>query len=319
MSEVLFEGTNVSLAPGESVLDALLRHGHDIPNGCRAGACQSCLMVSDSESLPANARQGLSDTQIALNHFLACQCKPSEPVKVSLASFEGLKTAGTLVAKDMLNQQVLRLRLSADLIYLAGQYVTLWNEQGIARSYSLASHPAQDDFLEFHIKVISDGAFSQWARDSLHVGGQVQVQGPMGKCVYAASAEQPLLLSAIGTGLAPIYGILKDALSQKHQGQIHLILGARESKSFYLVEELLKLGDEQANLQVHFVAQSSDQDFCQAADIYEFCQSELPDLTGFKVYLCGAESFVKKMRKQSFLSGAAMSDISADVFLPFGG
>lgn len=317
MSQVLFEGASIDLEQGESVLEALLRHGHDIPSGCRAGACQSCLMISDSDNLPASARQGLSEAQLALNHFLACQCKPTEPVQVTKASFEGLKTEGTVIEKEWLNPQVLRLRVAAELDYLSGQYVTLWNNQGVARSYSLASHPTQDDFLEFHIKIIPGGSFSQWASESLNIGDTLQVQGPMGKCVYAASSDQPLLLSAIGTGLAPIYGILKDAISRNHQGDINIILGARESNNFYLVKELLCLAAKYDNIYLHFVAQQTEPDFKKPTDIYAFCKSELPDLKGFKIYLCGAESFVKKMRKQSFLSGAAMSDISADVFLPF--
>lgn len=318
MSEVLFEGASIPLERGESVLDALLRSGHDIPNGCRAGACQSCLMVSDSQSLPTNARHGLSDAQIALNHFLACQCMPSDPVEVSKASFDGLKTTGSVASKDMLNSQVLRLRVSAELHYLAGQYATLWNDMGIARSYSLASHPVKDSSLEFHIKMIPDGAFSQWAMESLEVGGSIQIQGPIGKCVYAANADQPMLLAAIGTGLAPIYGILKDALFQQHKAPIHIVLGARDTNSFYLVEELKALSAEHENIHVYFLAQNNVSKLDLPTDIYTFCKSEFPDLKGYKIFLCGAESFVKKMRKQSFLSGAGMSDIAADVFLPFG-
>lgn len=318
MSQVLFEGASIDLEQGESVLDALLRHGHDIPSGCRAGACQSCLMISDSDSLPASARQGLSEAQLALNHFLACQCKPTEPVQVTKASFEGLKTEATVISKDWLNPQVLRLRVTADLDYLSGQYVTLWNDQGIARSYSLASHPIEDDFLEFHIKLIPGGAFSQWASESLDIGDSLQVQGPMGKCIYAASPDQPLLLAAIGTGLAPIFGILKDAISREHLGSINIVLGARESSNFYLVKDLLVLSAKHDNIHVHFISQTSHPDLGKPTDIYAFCKSEFPELKGFKIFLCGAESFVKKMRKQSFLSGAAMSDISADVFLPFG-
>lgn len=319
MSAVLFEGNSIPLEHGESVLDALLRHGHDIPNGCRAGACQSCLMVSESDGLPSAARQGLSDTQLALNQFLACQCIPTEPVEVTKANFDGLKLEGCVIEKDMLTAQVLRLRITTEekLNYLAGQYVTLWNNQGLARSYSLASQSETEDFLEFHIKVIPNGAFSQWASQSLAVSDSITIQGPMGKCVYAAEADQPLLLGAIGTGLAPIYGILKDALHKQHTGDINIVLGAMNSGSFYLRDELKALANQHQNVQVHFIAKTTADSGDIPDDIYDYCKSKFTELKDTKIYLCGAQTFVQKMRKQCFLGGAAMSNISADVFLPF--
>jgi hypothetical protein len=55
----------------------------------------------------------------------------------------------------------------------------------------------------------------------------------------------------------------------------------------------------------------------QHGDVYDYCKSNFTDLAAWRVFLCGAESFVRKMRKQCFLSGAAMSDISADSFIAF--
>jgi NAD(P)H-flavin reductase len=139
----------------------------------------------------------------------------------------------------------------------------------------------------------------------------------MGKCIYAANADQPLLLTAIGTGLAPVYGIVRQALISGHQTPIHLLVGARNRAGFYLVEELQALAQQYDNLTVHFICQDAAPDFALQDDIYSYYKQQFADLKNWQVYLCGAESFVKKMRKQSFLAGAAMSDISADSFLAF--
>jgi NAD(P)H-flavin reductase len=125
------------------------------------------------------------------------------------------------------------------------------------------------------------------------------------------------LLAAIGTGLAPIYGIARQALSGGHQTPIHLLVGARNRAGFYLVEELQALAQQYDNLTVHFICQDAAPDFALQDDIYSYYKQQFADLKNWHVYLCGAESFVKKMRKQSFLAGAAMSDISADSFLAF--
>lgn len=318
MTSVAFEGNQCGVADGESVLDSLIRNGHDIPSGCRAGVCQACIMVVDAGDIPAPAQKGLSAAQIALNQFLSCQCKPAQPVAVRRASMAATRVEGTVVEKCWLNEQVLRLRLEATLDYIPGQYVTLWKDSRVARSYSLASHPDQDDFLEVHIKHIPGGKFSSWASGELGVGDSLGIQGPLGQCIYTATAGQPLLLAAIGTGLAPIYGILRDALAKGHSGPIDLVAGASSTAGFYLVDELQQLAEAHPGLNVHFVAQQADPGFAVEADIYQYCKQAWPDMKGVRVLLCGADSFVRKMRKQCFLGGASMADISADVFLPFG-
>jgi hypothetical protein len=73
--------------------------------------------------------------------------------------------------------------------------------------------------------------------------------------------------------------------------------------------------NDNENFQVRFICQDGEARFSQQDDIYQFCKQEYRDLSGWRVFLCGAESFVKKMRKQSFLAGAAMGEISADTFV----
>jgi len=311
MSTLFYNDDVISTSDGESILDTLTRHSHEISSGCRSGVCQSCIMIAEAGTPSPQSQQGLSEPQKQLGYFLSCQCIPSEDMRVAQVDNQSLRTDATVIDKTLLSPDVIRLRLQAELNYLAGQYVTLWREDGVGRSYSLASLPEQDDFLEFHIKVIESGQFSPWVKETLNVGDSIQIQGPVGQCIFTAMPAQPLLLAGIGTGLAPLYGILKQALSQAHSGSIHLVLGAREAAQFYLVDELTALATQHAQLTLHFISQDNQ----RHQDIYQFCQQTFPDLKPFRVFLCGADSFVQKMRKQCFLSGAGMSAISADSFL----
>jgi NAD(P)H-flavin reductase len=315
MASLLFEQQRIEANDDESVLDALTRHGHNIPYGCRAGVCQSCIMKAEGCAVPEAAQQGLNDAQKSLNYFLSCQCIADQEMSVKMLDQSAFKQDTKVISKMMLSDNIIRLRLESELDYQPGQFVTLWKDEEIGRSYSLASLPKKEEFLEFHIKVIENGQFSQWLKNDVEVGDIIKLQGPLGECIFSAKPQQPVLMAAIGTGLAPVYGKLRSALDNGHKAPIHLVLGARHASNFYLVDELIALMNDNENFQVRFICQDGEARFSQQDDIYQFCKQEYRDLSGWRVFLCGAESFVKKMRKQSFLAGAAMGEISADTFV----
>lgn len=318
---IRFADSDVALEEGESVLDGLLRAGHSVPYGCRSGSCQSCMMQCSKGVIPAQAQQGLTEAQQQLNYFLACSCTPQGSMEVALKPVAE-KIIAKVLDKQQLTSEVVRLRFDAQLTYRAGQFVKLFRNGAVARSYSLASAAGVDDYLELHIKRVDGGKLSPWAYDDLAVGDEVALEGPSGQCFYTPGRpEQPLLLAGLGTGLAPLYGIVRDALlNHHHQGVIKLVIGARNSDQLYLQDELKALASQHSNLTVHSLAQqiTAAPRPVQQADIYEFCQQLAPDLKSHKVFLCGAESFVKKMKKQSFLAGAGMGDICADAFVASG-
>jgi len=312
---------SIDLLPNESVLEAMLRSEVKLSYGCRSGVCQSCLMQSSSETIPPRAQQGLTPAQVEQGYFLACCCHPDEDFAAQPVG-HSQRSEAVVLDKKSLNDHVIRLRLSADIDYRSGQFVTLWNSHDIARSYSIASVDKHDDYLEFHIKHIEGGKFSAWAWQHLNIGDTLTLQGPLGKCFYTKS-DQPMLLSGIGTGLAPLYGIIRDALAQDHKGDIYLFVGANNSRDFYLVDRLFALEKQHKNVHIKLVAKQLDTSSNTSpmniteGDIYENISKTLPRLDGYKVFICGAESFVKKMKKQCFLSGASMRDISSDPFIPF--
>lgn len=319
MAVLYFEGQRLAIDKGESVLDAVLRSDLPMTYGCKAGACQTCLLLVDAGEVPPQSQEGLTDTQKKLGCFLSCRCHPGENAELRVRSARQFLhcVSATLVDKMPFNRHIYRLRFQAPISWFPGQYVTLWRNENLSRSYSIASVPTTEDFLEFHIKRLEDGAFSRWACDELQPGDSLQVQGPMGKCFYAAQIEQPLLLACMGTGLAPVYGVLRDALHQGHQGPIHLYAGARLAENIYLIDELLHLAEAHPNLSITFIAQSGLRQCVRTGDFYQLLGENFPNLKGFKVYICGAGNFVRKLKKQTFLAGANMQDIAADAFLPF--
>lgn len=317
MSTLIFEGQACPINGATNVLEALLQNGHEIPNGCRSGVCQACVLSADEGTIPAKAQTGLSTAQISLNQFLSCQCAPASDLVIRKSN-QSNRFDARVIDKTLLNAHVLRLRLASDNapIFRAGQYVTVWKDDTVARSYSIASRP-DEAFIELHIKRIKNGVFSQWAAEQLNVGDVISLQGPMGKCIYSAAPDQHLLLAAIGTGLAPIYGILKDALAQRHKAPIELVIGARSAEQLYLVDELRQLATLHDNLNLHFLTMTDADAIARQADIYQYVKTLSNNYKSWRVFLCGGQSFVGKLRKQVFLAGASMADISADTFLSF--
>ncbi len=326
MTQLYFKGesseiTKVQLAEGETVLNGLLRNGVDVPYGCRTGVCQSCIMVSPNNEVPRTAQKGLREVQKQQGYFLSCCCQPKEPMVVSLSDYFK-KESTTVLGKEFLSDTVVRIRLSKAICYRPGQYATLWKNAQIARTYSLVSHPTADNFLEFHVRVYPDGVFSNWVKDGMQIGDSLEIQGPMGDCYYTVEdKDQTMLLSGLGTGLAPLFGVARDALIQGHRGRILMLLGARTQEGVYYEKELADLQQRYPNFEVRFSVREMAPEFQARAgyssDIYTLAKMLMPDLSNCKVFLAGGASFVRKMKRQCFLAKANMGDIAADTFLSF--
>ena len=306
----------VPFVEGESVLDALLKNGYEVPHGCRSGICQSCMMVSKDGIVPEQAQTGLTESQKKSGYFLSC-CRSSDNKITVSKEIELNKYSATVIEKTILENDVVRLRVTPVFDYMPGQFATLWKDGLIARSYSIASHPRLDDYIEFHIKRYINGAFSNWAYHNLKAGDEIQVQAPRGDCVYhSQNKQQTLFLAGIGTGLAPLYGILRDAIHNGHTGDIDLIVAAKDEAGFYMRNELNSLQLKHEKLNIHFICQTeTNVKDLMSGDVYQLTETYFPSFKNVRVFLCGAGSFVSKMKKQCFLAGANMSDIFADSFL----
>ena len=142
-------------------------------------------------------------------------------------------------------------------------------------------------------------------------GDNVRVLGPSGECFYVPGrSEQPLLLVGTGTGLAPLYGILRDALAHGHTGPIHLYHGAVREAGLYLRDELARLAAENPN--VHYNPTTLDAD----GPVDQLVLARHKQLTGFRAFLCGDPAIVQGLRKKLFLGGMDLKEIYADAFLP---
>jgi CDP-4-dehydro-6-deoxyglucose reductase, E3 len=318
MSSIEYEGQSFRLAENESVLDALLRNGVTVAHSCKAGVCGSCLMQASQGELPAAAQTGLKDSWKAQSYFLSCVCRPESDLKVNPVGADA-RIGATIAALNRLSADVLQVRLRCDghIAFRAGQYVTVVRDGGLARSYSIASLPEEGE-LELHVRRIAGGKMSGWLHDEAQLGQRVSVVGPSGECFYVpGKEEQPMLLVGTGTGLAPLYGIIRDALRHRHQGPIHLFHGALHKGGLYLVDELRRLASVHSHVEyTPAVLNGSEAEDLAVGSIDQVVLTRIPKLAGWRGYVCGDPALVKTLKKKLFLSGMASRDIYSDAFLP---
>lgn len=313
MPQVVYGGVAYQGAPDESVLETLLRHGVEVSNSCRAGACQSCLLRAASGRVPEASQAGLKQTLSAQGYFLSCLCRPTEDLWLEPAG--GLDVEATIAALEPLSPTVLRLRVRAPLDYRPGQYITLRRPDGLARSYSLASLP-NDDTLELHVRRAPHGKMSTWLFEEARENEAVTVRGPAGHCFYTpGNLDQPLLLAGTGTGLAPLVGICKDALRHGHRGPICLYHGALRPPGLYLQDELHQLAARHPQVRyTPAVLEGGEAAGLATGPLAQVVATDHPRLQGWRGYVCGDPGMVGLLKKKFFLAGMASREIFADAF-----
>ena len=319
MAQVRFGERTFDWASGESLLDCLERNSVDVASSCRSGACHSCLVKVVEGPISPVAQLGLKETWKQQQLCLACVSTEHADVTVALSD-TSVQVKAKVTGKHHLGRDVVRLELTASAPFpaRAGQFVNLTRpSDGLTRSYSVASIES-DGHVELHVRVVPNGKMSQWVHGELREGHEVSIRGPTGDCFYAEGRpDQPLVLVGTGTGLAPLVGVARDALSKGHRGSITLIHGGRHPEDLYLDAELKALQREHGNFR-YLPTLSGDTAMPGAAKghVDRVLNAELPSLAGFRAFLCGSPNMVRDVRALIYKLGASLDDIFADAFIP---
>ncbi|MFO7563797.1 MAG: 2Fe-2S iron-sulfur cluster-binding protein [Enhygromyxa sp.] len=319
MATLGYKDKRFALLEGETVLEGLLRNGVEIPNACRSGVCRSCMMGVSAGSVPERAQEGLREIEKRQGMFLACLCRPEGDLELREVDDQA-SVAARIVEVAHSSDSVVRLRLQPEdaFEYEAGQYLALRREDGLTRSYSLASLPSEPT-LELHIRRIPDGRMSTWAYNEARPGMAVSLRGPYGTCCYVGdSPEAPILMVGVGTGLAPLWGVLRQALAAGHTGPITLIQASAEPSGLYMREELQELAKAHPNLRIRTCVLRGG-----GGDIEEGAVDTLAvdhikasgEAAAHLAYVCGDSAIVQRIRRGLFLSGVSARRIFVDAFV----
>jgi CDP-4-dehydro-6-deoxyglucose reductase, E3 len=321
---VLETGAEFDTAGDEPLLEAAARHGITLPHECTFGGCGTCRcrvaqgrVEYEGDELPL----ALSPQEAQAGYALACQARARSDLVISVPQ-RGV--APPPERRDAVVRSVrnwvdgiahLELELEGDApTYLPGQYMNVLLDDGSHRSFSMASAPAGTR-VDFHLRRIPGGQFTDEGLRSLVPGRRLQVDIPLGTFRFHAEDDRPLVMVATGTGIAPIKSMLEALLDDDDCPPVSLYWGMRTDRELYLVNEILGWADRLYDFQFVPVLSRPDANwrgrrgYVQSA-VVEDC----PDLSGHAVYLCGSPSMIADAKRQFVARGASLDHLYADAF-----
>ncbi len=129
-----------------------------------------------------------------------------------------------------------------------GQFLTLFlniNGEVVPRSYSICSSPLVDKDLKITIKRVSGGKGSNYIMDSVRLGDVIRVSPPAGHFFRPPATAGPhhWLLAAAGSGITPIFSILKTVLLSEPKAQVTLLFCNRSPDLVIYAKELANWAD----------------------------------------------------------------------------
>ncbi len=130
--------------------------------------------------------------------------------------------------------------------YKAGQFLTFIIQKDgkeVRRAYSLCSSPITDELPAVAIKKVQNGNISQYMTNEVKVGDILESLTPMGIFTtdFVPDNQRHLVLFAGGSGITPMFSILKTALSIEKNTKVSLIYANKDNENIIFKTELESL------------------------------------------------------------------------------
>lgn len=314
---------------GETILAAALRHGINLPYGCRNGSCGSCkgLVLEGETEYVHQHLEGITREEAQDGYALFCQASPRTNIVIDTRVVNRLddipirKLPCRVDRIDRLNHDVLRLFLKLPvterLQFMAGQYIDIHMQNDQRRSFSLANAPHDDEFLELHVRYYNGGLFSEYAFHKLREKTLLRIEGPLGSFFLREDSDRPIILMAGGTGFAPVKSIIEHSVIKHINRPIHLYWGARTKSDLYMHE--LACTWKKSIQDFHYEPVLSDPPASEkwrgkTGLVHEAVLHDFADLSGHEVYACGPPPMVKAASDTFIKQGLPANCFYSDSF-----
>lgn len=201
----------------------------------------------------------------------------------------------------------LMLRPVQPFRFEAGDYILLGFDQADLKPFSIACSPRGDGLIELHIRKHEDNAWND-RLFALEAGDDVLVEGPKKQYQLDADlcdSQKTILFVAGGTGFAPLKALLDELLASKCPNRIEFFWGSRQQADLYMRNQMIALAQHHQQLNYYEVLSEPDTHETGQANgrvglVHEQVLETHPDLSDYRVYLCGPWPMVQAA-KQAFL------------------
>jgi CDP-4-dehydro-6-deoxyglucose reductase len=153
------------------------------------------------------------------------------------------------------------------------------------------------------------GKFTDQVFSTLKEKDILRLEGPFGSFFLREDSDKPVVLLASGTGFAPIKALIEHMAHKGNTRPAVLYWGCRARADLYLHEWAVQATRELPWLRyVPVLSEARPEDAWtgRSGFVHEAVMQDLPDLSGYQVYACGAPVMVE----------AAQRDFSARCGLP---
>jgi len=202
--------------------------------------------------------------------------------------------------------------LQSTFAYEPGQFcdvrVEVDGERHI-RCYSMSSTPALGEPLRVTVKRVPGGIVSNWLIDSLAENDVVDVAAPAG--FFQLSGEGDVVAFAAGSGITPIFSLLRTALACTDR-RVRLLYANRDRDSVIFGIAIDALADEHRDR--FAVAHHLDVDggFVDASSV----RSVVADAVEPEFYICGPAPFMEIVEQTLLADGVDETRIHIERFTP---
>jgi CDP-4-dehydro-6-deoxyglucose reductase len=318
-------GHEFNVEAGESILDAAVRQGINLPYGCRNGFCGNCqsTLLAGELVYPEGPPPALDENQGGV--CLTCKGVPNSDVRIEVAE---IAQAQDIQIREMpckvdrierLNEDVIRLYLKLPegerLQFLAGQYLNFILENGERRAFSIANAPHDDAFIELHIRHVAGGTFTDFLFAGMQEKTIMRIEAPLGSYFLREDSERPVIFMGGGTGFAPLKGIIEHAFKIGVERPMHLYWGVRAAQDLYLPELPEQWAREHSNFTYVPVLSEPGNDWQgRTGWVHESVLAEHTDLSDFDVYMSGPPPMIDAGKKAFIAHGLSEEHFFSDAF-----
>ena len=313
---------------GANLLSVLRHNALPISYSCDSGRCGLCRCeVIEGEVL----QQGheLRDPAINFEHqssVLACQAVLTEDCTIRLVEPENVVVHPAQILRtvvmsiDALSPAVnrVRLRSARPFKFSAGQYAMVHLAPGLARPYSMAGKP-DDRNLEIHVALIPGGRAGSYVANVLRSGDSVRLSGPLGTSFLRRSERGGMLCVGVGTGLAPVLSIVREALHAGMQNAIHVYFAARSGAELYGAAAVQALASRYPNVRTNIVALGDARAAAaRKGPVTKIIAADHRDLSEWRGYFFGVPSAVEAATILAKQLGMHSDRMHSEAFYPSG-